>query len=86
MVNWAKLEPIQKTRNKNSFKEKNKIKTDLGMITGPVFQAWTKIKSKSVIWKKGLGLQRIVFRVARWFVFKPKIQICINFGVSCNGR
>jgi hypothetical protein len=25
-------------------------------------------------------------RVARWFVFKPKIQICVNFGGSCNGR
>jgi hypothetical protein len=25
-------------------------------------------------------------RVARWFVFKPKIQILANFGGSCNGR
>jgi hypothetical protein len=25
-------------------------------------------------------------RVARWFVFKPKIQICVNFRGSCNGR
>jgi hypothetical protein len=25
-------------------------------------------------------------RVARWFVFKPKIQIWVNFGRSCNGR
>jgi hypothetical protein len=25
-------------------------------------------------------------RVARWFVFKPKIQIWANFGGSCNGR
>jgi hypothetical protein len=25
-------------------------------------------------------------RVARWFVFKPKIQIWVNFGGSCNGR
>jgi hypothetical protein len=24
-------------------------------------------------------------RVARWFVFKPKIQIWVNFGESCNG-
>jgi hypothetical protein len=24
-------------------------------------------------------------RVARWFVFKPKIQIWVNFGGSCNG-
>jgi hypothetical protein len=23
-------------------------------------------------------------RVARWFVFKPKIQIWVNFGWSCN--
>jgi hypothetical protein len=28
----------------------------------------------------------IVYRVARWFVFKPKIQIWVNFGGSCNGR
>jgi hypothetical protein len=25
-------------------------------------------------------------RVARWFVFKPKIQIWVNYGGSCNGR
>jgi hypothetical protein len=25
-------------------------------------------------------------RVARWFVFKPKIQIWVNFGGSCKGR
>jgi hypothetical protein len=25
-------------------------------------------------------------RVARWFVFKPKIQSWVNFGGSCNGR
>jgi hypothetical protein len=23
---------------------------------------------------------------ARWYVFKPKIQICVNFGGPCNGR
>jgi hypothetical protein len=28
----------------------------------------------------------VVDRVARWFVFKPKIQIWVNFGGSCNGR
>jgi hypothetical protein len=25
-------------------------------------------------------------RVARWFVFKPKISIWVNFGRSCNGK
>jgi hypothetical protein len=25
------------------------------------------------------------YRVARWFVFKPKIQIWVNFGGSCSG-
>jgi hypothetical protein len=25
-------------------------------------------------------------RDARWFVFKPKISIWVNFGGSCNGR
>jgi hypothetical protein len=30
----------------------------------------------------GKELQR---RVARWFVFKPKIEIWVNFGGSCNG-
>jgi hypothetical protein len=25
-------------------------------------------------------------RVARWFVFKPKIPIWVNFGGSCNGK
>jgi hypothetical protein len=25
-------------------------------------------------------------RVARWYIFKPKIKIGVIFGVSCNGR
>jgi hypothetical protein len=25
-------------------------------------------------------------RVARWFIFRPKIAIWVNFGGSCNGR
>jgi hypothetical protein len=25
-------------------------------------------------------------RVARWFVFKPKIPIWVNFGGPCNGK
>jgi hypothetical protein len=29
---------------------------------------------------------RFSIRVARWFVLKPKIQIWVNFGGSCNGR
>jgi hypothetical protein len=24
--------------------------------------------------------------VARWYIFKPKIQILVNFRGSCNGR
>jgi hypothetical protein len=27
-----------------------------------------------------------VGRVARWFIFKPKILIWVNFGRSCNGK
>jgi hypothetical protein len=33
-----------------------------------------------------LGLLPLPARVARWFVFKPNIQIWVNFGGSCNGR
>jgi hypothetical protein len=28
----------------------------------------------------------VLTRVARWCIFKPKIQIWVNFGRSCNGR
>jgi hypothetical protein len=28
---------------------------------------------------------KVETRVARWFVFKPKIPIWVNFGGSCNG-
>jgi hypothetical protein len=37
---------------------------------------------------KAVGNSRIQIqdRVARWFVFKPKIQIWVNFVGSCNGR
>jgi hypothetical protein len=27
-----------------------------------------------------------VTSVARWYIFKPKIPIWVNFGASCNGR
>jgi hypothetical protein len=33
-----------------------------------------------------LGSAQQGSRVARWFVFKPKIQIWANFGGSCTGR
>jgi hypothetical protein len=26
------------------------------------------------------------FRVARWFIFKPKIRICVDFGGHWNGK
>jgi hypothetical protein len=29
---------------------------------------------------------RLPFRVARWFVFKPKIPIWVHFGRYCNGK
>jgi hypothetical protein len=28
----------------------------------------------------------VPYRVARWYIFKPKIQIWVNFGGSCKGR
>jgi hypothetical protein len=34
---------------------------------------------------KKIGAREMT-RVARWFVFKPKIQIWVSFGGSCNGR
>jgi hypothetical protein len=36
----------------------------------------------------GLCLGKIVIeiRVARWYMFKPKIPIWVNFGVTCNER
>jgi hypothetical protein len=46
------------------------------------------------IWRLGgdkcfsntLPADEVIHRVARWFVFKPKIQIWVNFGMSCSGR
>jgi hypothetical protein len=32
------------------------------------------------------GLAEPRSRVARWYIFKPKIPIWVNFEVSCNGR
>jgi hypothetical protein len=30
--------------------------------------------------------KRIMSRVARWYIFKRKIKICVNFVGSCHGR
>jgi hypothetical protein len=35
--------------------------------------------------KNGQGLPMYI-RVARWYIFTPKIAIWVNFGRSCNGR
>jgi hypothetical protein len=38
---------------------------------------------------KKIQLERLfgrVTRVARWYIFKPKIQSRVNLGWSCNGR
>jgi hypothetical protein len=32
------------------------------------------------------SLYLVVFRVARWYIFKPKFPIWVNFGRSCKGR
>jgi hypothetical protein len=37
------------------------------------------------LWIRRAAL-RFQTRVARWFVYKSKIQIWVNFGGSCNGR
>jgi hypothetical protein len=36
--------------------------------------------------EKGKKCKAFYLRVARWFVFKPKIPILVNFGGSCNGK
>jgi hypothetical protein len=38
----------------------------------------TSLKNGSVIGER--------VRVARWYIFKPKIQFWVKFGGSCNGR
>jgi hypothetical protein len=49
------------------------------------------IKLRTLIWL-GVSLPSLpdfilqYSRVARWFVFKPKIQIWVNFRGSCTGR
>jgi hypothetical protein len=39
------------------------------------------------VWQPDInfGKRQFVSRVARWYIFKPKIQIWINFGGYCNG-
>jgi hypothetical protein len=45
-------------------------------------------KEKTVRFASDKKVQILLYqtRVARWFAFKPKIQIWVNFGGSCNGR
>jgi hypothetical protein len=32
------------------------------------------------------GRSSLLFRVARWYIFKPKLQIWVNIGGSCNEK
>jgi hypothetical protein len=47
-----------------------------------------QIITKGSLFSKWMGTSDsgLSIRVARWFVFKPKIQIWVNFVGSCNGR
>jgi hypothetical protein len=33
-----------------------------------------------------IGKSQVPTRVARWYIFKPKIPICVNFGGPLNGK
>jgi hypothetical protein len=49
-------------------------------VLGPVKRKQiTKFESKSVVGD-------YIIRIARWYIFKPKIPILVNFGGSFNGR
>jgi hypothetical protein len=65
----------------------------LGYILGNFSQthlvtliAKRKLFSSGLFGKRELLAEPIQIRVARWYIFKPKIQIWINFGGFCNGR
>jgi hypothetical protein len=52
---------------------------------------WAQEKSiaeKNGFKEKGLfcNTATVPNRVARWFGFKPKIPVWVNFGGSCNGK
>jgi hypothetical protein len=36
--------------------------------------------------KLGLKIYRLCVKVARWYIFKPKIPIWVNFGGLWNGK
>jgi hypothetical protein len=55
----------------------------LGLINGAVLYE-SNVEQKTVRFL--LRFFPTAIRVARWFVFKPKIPIWVNFGASCNGK
>jgi hypothetical protein len=57
------------------------------------FDRWRRHEKQSVTLfsaldrcRRGGGGEKVSTRVARWYIFKPKIRIWVNFGRSCNGR
>jgi hypothetical protein len=80
------LEAIPKTKTKQSFKFSHTWVATLAHK-----KQWMTTKSRGellpLFGAEHTHVQRVDgIRVARWFVFKPKIQIWVNFGRSCNGR
>jgi hypothetical protein len=55
---------------------------------------FSAISKKQKLWMRQFSIEppnrvahtNVPLMVARWYIFKPKITIWVNFGVSCNER
>jgi hypothetical protein len=88
------ITPKYKTR-KEAFKPRVAI-TSIGLGMDSILVAISvsgvedRERERMTIWGKLLtryrSQDRVENRLARWRIFKPKILVWVNFGVSCNER
>jgi hypothetical protein len=78
MLAWAKhCEIARKFGHSSSLRKKTERHKK---------QTNKKTFSQKVVFSNRKEVVNTRARVARWFVFKPKFQILVNFGGYCNGR
>jgi hypothetical protein len=65
----------------------SRSKAHVAQYNGPLLTRLKYIQANNFSDKQLLrSAARLGARAARWYIFRPKIGIWVNFGRSCNGR
>jgi hypothetical protein len=78
VLTFVRLNPIEKSGHKLSQQEWNELKRPNLKLKASALQRFFPFRYPISILHQAM--------VARWYIFKPKILIWVNFGVACSAR